>query len=39
MRKPTRRRLDRKVFSYTASSSKTKRINLLPRVMRGGIRL
>lgn len=35
----TRRRLDRKVFRHTASAYTTKKINLAPRVMRGGIRL
>lgn len=32
-----RRRKDRKVFSHTAN--KTKRINVNPKVYRGGIRL
>lgn len=32
-----RKRKDRKVFSYTAN--KTKRINVNPKVYRGGIRL
>lgn len=36
-RRPTRRRKDRKIFRRTAVRSK--KINLAPRVMRGGIRL
>lgn len=36
-RRPTRRRKDRKIFRRTAV--KSKKINLAPRVMRGGIRL
>ena len=36
-RKPMPRRKDRKVFRRTAV--KSKKINLAPRVMRGGIRL
>ena len=33
----TRRRVDRKVFKRTAAT--TKKINISPKVMRGGIRL
>lgn len=36
-RKPMRRKVDKKVFRRTAV--KSKKINLAPRVMRGGIRL
>lgn len=36
-RRPTKRRVDRKVFRRTAV--KSKKINLAPRVMRGGISL
>lgn len=36
-RRPTRRSRDRKVFRATAT--KIKKINVLPKVMRGGIRL
>lgn len=37
MRKRTSSRTDKKVFRETAS--KTKKINISPRIMRGGIRL
>lgn len=37
MRKPVPRRKDKKVFTRTAA--KSKKINLLPRLYRGGIRL
>ena len=33
------RRRDKRVFARTASSFRTKKINIAPRVMRGGIRL
>lgn len=36
-RKPMKRKSDKKVFRRTAV--KTKKINLAPKVMRGGIRL
>lgn len=36
-RKPMKRKADKKVFRRTAV--KTKKINLAPKVMRGGIRL
>lgn len=35
----TSRRRDRRVFSSTASCFRCKKINLAPRIMRGGIRL
>lgn len=35
--KNTRRRVDKKVFKRTAAS--TKKINVAPKAMRGGIRL
>lgn len=35
---PNRRR-DRRKFAHTASLAKCKKINISPRVMRGGIRL
>lgn len=37
MRKPTRPHNDKRVFKRTASS--TKKINVAPKVMRGGTRL
>lgn len=37
MRKPMKKRKDRKVFAHTAN--KTRKINIAPKVMRGGIRL
>lgn len=37
MRKRMKRGKDRKVFKHTAN--KTKKINIAPKVMRGGIRL
>lgn len=37
MRKKMKRRKDQKVFKHTAN--KTKKINIAPKVMRGGIRL
>lgn len=37
MRTKTNRKLDRKIFTRTAR--KTKKINVMPTVMRGGIRL
>lgn len=36
-RKRTKSRLDKKVFSFTAK--KSKKVNLVPKSMRGGIRL
>lgn len=36
-RRPTKKRVDKKIFRRTAV--KSKKINLAPRVMRGGIRL
>lgn len=36
-RKPMKKRKDRKVFAHTVN--KTKKINITPKVMRGGIRL
>lgn len=36
-RKPTKRKVDKKVFRNTANRTKT--INITPCVMRGGIRL
>lgn len=38
-RSRVRRKKDSRIFSRTASSFHTKRINLAPRIMRGGIRL
>lgn len=37
MREPTNKSLDRIIFHETAS--KTKKINIQPKIMRGGIRL
>lgn len=37
MRKRMKKSKDRKIFSHTAN--KTKKINIAPKVMRGGIRL
>lgn len=37
MRKRMKKRKDRKIFNHTAN--KTKKINIAPKVMRGGIRL
>lgn len=37
MRKPTKKRVDRKVFRRTAARSK--KININPTIFRGGIRL
>lgn len=37
MRKKMKKSKDRKIFSHTAN--KTKKINIAPKVMRGGIRL
>lgn len=37
MRKKTKRKIDRKIFNRTANS--TKKINVAPKIMRGGIRL
>lgn len=37
MRKRMKRSKDKKVFAHTAN--KTKKINIAPKVMRGGIRL
>lgn len=37
MRKPTRPRNDKKIFKRTAQT--TKKINIAPKVMRGGTRL
>ena len=37
MRKKTKRKIDRKIFKRTANS--TKKINVAPKIMRGGIRL
>lgn len=36
-RRRTRRRVDRRIFSKTAD--RTKKVNIVPYVMRGGIRL
>ena len=36
-RRPVRKRKDKRIFSATAN--KTKKINVEPKVMRGGIRL
>ena len=36
-RRPVRKRKDKRIFSSTAN--KTKKINVEPKVMRGGIRL
>ena len=36
-RKSTRKKVDQKIFSHTAE--KTKKINIAPKVSRGGIRL
>lgn len=36
-RSKTRKRIDRKIFKRTATA--TKRVNIAPKVMRGGIRL
>lgn len=35
-RKPTKPKVDKKVFHQTAST--TKKVNVAPRIMRGGIR-
>lgn len=37
MRKIMKKRKDKKIFAHTAN--KTKKINIAPKVMRGGIRL
>lgn len=37
MRKRMKKRKDRRVFAHTAN--KTRKINIAPKVMRGGIRL